>query len=404
MAGYSLKSDRPMGSYRKSDSLFLICVLLLWGLGIFTIFVCTQSVGERFFNNRYYFLYRQLFYSVPAFAGFVFFAVTPMKAIRKMILMFAFVSIVLCLMALLPGIGSSRNGAARWISIPHLFTFQPSELVKFTMCLYLANLFDRHSAEYEENRTEFKYPVCALILFSGVIALQKDLSTCVLVFIVGIALFLVSGAPVLWMIPMGLLVAVTGALMILMEPYRLMRVLAYICPEKFTTTAGYQSLASARAINAGGVWGVGTGSGLDAINGIPEIQTDYIFAGWATSMGLVGVTMFFFLLCFFAYRGFRIAMTGRSRFASFASYGCVFSMVLQAVFNCAVVSGAAPTTGIPLPFFSSGGSSLIVTMCMCGFVINASHCDADDSMEEYVPASNVIDLESESFTETVVEL
>ena len=77
MAGYSLKSDRPMGSYRKSDSLFLICVLLLWGLGIFTIFVCTQSVGERFFNNRYYFLYRQLFYSVPAFAGFVFLQLHP---------------------------------------------------------------------------------------------------------------------------------------------------------------------------------------------------------------------------------------------------------------------------------------------------------------------------------------
>ncbi|MBQ0040310.1 MAG: FtsW/RodA/SpoVE family cell cycle protein, partial [Treponema sp.] len=144
MSEYVIRADKPVLAYKKSDGLFFISVLLLWGLGIFTILICTQGVGERFFHDRYYFLWRQLLYSAVGAVGLVFFAAVPVNALRRFAFMFAVISVVLCVFALLPGIGSSRNGAPRWISIPHVITFQPSEMVKFTMVLYLSHLFDKH--------------------------------------------------------------------------------------------------------------------------------------------------------------------------------------------------------------------------------------------------------------------
>ncbi len=377
MGEYRFFPDRPVSNYRKSDSVFIVCTLLLWGLGIFTLYVCSPGVGERFFGNKNYFLNRQIVSSVVGFAGLIFFAVVPVKRIRKFVFMFAVVSFVLCILAFLPGIGSERKGASRWIVIPHLFSFQPSEFVKFAIVMYLAHMFDAHSSEYEESSREFIYPVVALLLFVVVIFCQRNLSTGIFVFALGVAMFVLSGASLKWLIPFSILAIPAAVILVSMEEYRLMRILAYLFPEKFRLTAGYQTSASERAIGAGGIWGTGIGDGLEKISAIPEIQTDYIFAGWATMMGLFGVTSYFILLVVFACRGFKIALNCPDRFAAYGSFGCTLCIFCQSIFNCAVVCGASPTTGIPLPFFSSGGSSLIITLCMCGFIINASHCDAD---------------------------
>lgn len=400
MSEYVIHADKPILPYKKSDTLFFISVLILWGLGIFTVLICTQGVGERFFGNRYYFLWRQLAYSVVGFIGFGFFATVPVGVIRRFAFGFAVISVFLCLLALIPGIGSSRNGAPRWISIPHLITFQPSELIKFTMVLYLSHLFDKHSREYEENNREFMVPAFSLVILAGAIFVQRDLSTSVMVFGIGVALFIVSGSPLKAFIPLITLIIPVVVLMTLTHRYRLLRILSFLNPGEYTSTSGYQALASERAISAGGIWGLGTGSDLDRISSIPEIQTDYIFAGWASAMGLVGVYGYFLVLGIFIFRGLVIAFNCPDKFASYATFGCVFTLATQSIANCAVVCGAAPTTGIPLPFFSCGGSSLIITLCMCGFVINASHCDADNELDIIKKVKD----DKESFGETVVEL
>ena len=400
MSEYVIHADKPILPYKKSDTLFFISVLILWGLGIFTVLICTQGVGERFFGNRYYFLWRQLAYSVVGFIGFAFFATVPVGVIRRFAFGFAVISVFLCLLALIPGIGSSRNGAPRWISIPHLITFQPSELIKFTMVLYLSHLFDKHSREYEENNREFMVPAFSLVILAGAIFVQRDLSTSVMVFGIGVALFIVSGSPLKAFIPLITLIIPVVVLMTLTHRYRLLRILSFLNPGEYTSTSGYQALASERAISAGGIWGLGTGSDLDRISSIPEIQTDYIFAGWASAMGLVGVYGYFLVLGIFIFRGLVIAFNCPDNFASYATFGCVFTLATQSIANCAVVCGAAATTGIPLPFFSCGGSSLIITLCMCGFVINASHCDADNELDIIKKVKD----DKESFGETVVEL
>jgi cell division protein FtsW len=396
MGEYRFFPDRPVTEYKKSDTMFILCVLLLWGLGIFTIYTCSTNAAMRYFSNRRYFLNRQLVSSCFGFAGFIFFAVVPMKYIRKFAFCFAVISLVLCVLALFPGIGGMRKGASRWISIPHSFSIQPSEIVKFSLVLYLAHLFDAHSSDYEENSKEFVYPVAALLSFVVVILFQRDLSTAAFVFCIGVSMFVLSGASLKWLVPFASLVIPATIGLVLMESYRITRIMAFFRPDEFSLTTGFQSSAAERAIAAGGIWGTGIGGALDKLARIPEVQTDYIFAGWATSMGLFGVTSYFILLSVFAFRGFSIAMKCPNRFASYASFCCTLSIFAQSIFNCAVVCGAFPTTGIPLPFFSYGGSSLIVTLCMCGFVVNASHCGADKETEDDY-------IDTEKFDGVVVE-
>ncbi|MBP5158268.1 MAG: cell division protein FtsW [Treponema sp.] len=375
MSSFSFKADRPVESYNRSDIFFIISVLLLWGLGIFTLYVCTPYTGERLFGDRYYFVTRQLVWSVVGFVLLVFFSVVKMKFIQKMLPFIVMGSLLLCLMAFIPGIGSNRKGASRWIYVAGLFTIQPSEFAKFAIVLFLANLFYKQK---KEDRKDFYYPLAGLFIFVAIIFLQRDFSTGVFIFLVGCVMFFVCGARMTWFLPLLLLAVPAIALMVSIEPYRLNRVIAFLHPEEFAMTSGYQEMASKRAITAGGFWGNGVGEGLVEVFKIPELQTDYVFACWADSMGLFGVTAYFILLLIFAWRGVRIALTCGNAFAAYAAFGCVCMVALQSLLNCAVVCGAAPTTGVPLPFFSSGGSSLVVSFCMCGFVINASHTPPDD--------------------------
>ncbi len=379
MASFSFKADRPVDSYHTSDILFIISVLLLWGLGIFTLYVCTPYTGERLFGDRYYFVTRQLVWSGVGFVLLVFFATVNMKLIQKLLPFIVLGTFLLCLMSFIPGIGSNRKGASRWIYVAGLFTIQPSEFAKFAVVLFLANLFCK---QRNEGRRDFYYPLAGLFVFVTVIFLQKDFSTGVFIFLVGCMMFFVCGARMTWFLPLMLLALPSIVLMVSIEPYRLNRVIAFLHPEEFAMTSGYQEMASKRAIRAGGFWGNGVGEGLSEVFKIPELQTDYIFAGWADSMGLVGVTAYFILLLFFTWRGVQIALTCESAFAAYVSFGCVSMIALQSLLNCAVVCGAAPTTGMPLPFFSSGGSSLVVTFCMCGFIINASHAPPDDGYRD----------------------
>ena len=375
MPRYAFQADRPIDKYNKSDVFFMVAVLLLWGLGMTTLFICTPNTAERLFHNKYYFVTRQLVWSFIGFAGLVFFALLPLATLRKLLPFIVIGSLVLCFIALIPGIGSERKGASRWIRLFNRVTIQPSEFAKLAVVLFLANLFDK---QRESGQKEFYYPLTGLFIFILVIFLQRDFSTGLFIFLVGFVMFFSCGARMSWFLPIVTIAIPSIVLMIALEPYRLNRVIAFVHPELFKLTSGYQEFASQRSITAGGIWGNGVGAGLTEVFKIPEVQTDYIFAGWADSMGLVGVTIYFGILLLFFIRGLKIAFTCKSAFASYTAFGCVCMVFFQSLLNCAVVCGAAPTTGIPLPFFSSGGSSLVVTLCMCGAIINASHCVAED--------------------------
>ena len=259
--------------------------------------------------------------------------------------------------------------------MPLNFTFQPSELVKFVLVLFLANNFEKQEEIIDEDEKSVFPCVLGLFTFVGLVIAQKDFSTGLFIALIGILMFFVSGTKLKWLIPFLFIAIPAIFLLITLERYRMERIIGFLRPDDFASSVNYQTLAAKRAISAGGLWGNGIGSGLSKINSIPEVQADYIFAGWAEAMGFGGVIVYLILLCIFAWRGYLAAFNSPSRFTGYATFGCVSLIFIQSLVNCMVVCGLLPSTGIPLPFFSLGGSSIIVTIAMSGFILSASRCD-----------------------------
>ena len=273
---------------RSNNGMFLISVLLLWGLGIFTLLISSTDTGERIFDNKYYFLFRQLAFSAVGFILFFVSSIVPLKFIRKVLGLGVLLVFVLCFLPVI-GLGSESHGASRWLSLFHLVKFQPSEFAKPAIILFLANLIDKSMERGDFNSGDsWLYPAIGLISFSAVIILQKDLSTAVLILTVGIIILFVTGARLTWVIPMVILGLFAIVIFVVMEPYRLNRIIAFLKPGEYTLTLDYQRTQSKFVISSGGFWGTGLGTGMTSLN-IPEIQTDYIFSGWTNAMGLVGV-------------------------------------------------------------------------------------------------------------------
>ncbi len=380
MHNFNFFAEKPDSIYRKSDSLFIVLVMLLWGIGMVTLQFCSANYGQRFFGNSLHFVQRQLISSLVGFVLLVFFAVADVEKVRKVLPIIVLGSIILSLLTFIPGIGVERNGARRWIKIPYFSTFQPSEALKFSMVLFLANLFDKQAKLPEEDRSVVPALV-GLLVFSVIILCQQDLGTAFFVLVLGLSIFFVTGAKLLWFFPMVLLLIPFGLIFILTEPYRVNRIIGFIAPDSFAQSLNWQINGSKRAITDGGLFGQGIGSGLTKLGGVPEIQSDYVFAGWAEAMGFFGVILYLCILGLFLWRVYKICMTCGNRFASIASFGFGAVIVAQSLLNIAVVAGVVPTTGIPLPFFSSGGSSMMVTLAMCGFIINSSRIEqTEDSV------------------------
>lgn len=374
---FNFYANKPVENYHKIDLWLLGSILLLWGVGIFTLFISSQNYAQRIFNNPMYFVNRQLICSAIGFVFFFAFLFIDMDFIKKTVPIIVIVSLILCLLTFIPGISIEKNGARRWIKMPFNFSFQPSEFVKFSTVLFLANYFEKQSEiENPEDKTVLP-AVVVFILLDILVFMQKDFSTGLFIFIVGFLMFFVSGAKLTWFFPLMIIAIPAFILMISLEQYRLDRIAGFFNPDKYSESVNYQIIRAKRAISAGGFWGNGIGSGLTRIDSIPEIQADYVFAGWTEAMGLFGVIIYFLLLGFFAFRGFKTALNCQRRFDSYVVFGFVSIIVLQSLINCAVVCGFIPTTGIPLPFFSLGGSSIIITLAMSGLIVNASRCEEE---------------------------
>lgn len=374
MNQYDFYAHKPAEKYHKCDIWLLISILLLWGLGMFTVMVCSQGYAARFFNNdSYYFVKRQLICSAAGAVLFFMFLLFDMESIKKLVIVIVLLTLVLCACTFIKPLSVEKNGARRWIKLPLHFTFQPSELVKFTVVLYLASYFDKLSEDVSGEKDVLPC-VGIFLLMVILVLLQKDFSTSLFIVLVGILLFFVGGIKLKWVFPFMLFAIPVGIIIVASEQYRIERIIGFLKPGEGGQSFNYQANASKAAISAGGLWGVGIGQNLSKLNSIPEVQADYIFAGWTEAMGYVGVIAYLVLLLVFAWRGYKAAFNCPDRFAAYGCFGCVSVIFMQSIVNCMVVCGLLPPTGIPLPFFSVGGSSIIITLAMCGFILNASRC------------------------------
>jgi cell division protein FtsW len=281
-------------------------------------------------------------------------------------------ALFLCLAVLV--IGTRVNGARRWIAFGPA-TFQPSELAKLALAVWAAAYLAKRPAP--RTLKELARPFGLLVgLFCLLVLAEPDLGTAIAIVVILAAVLLISGTPTRTLsLGTGLVVTV-GLMAIWLEPYRRARVFSFLNPWQDAQGAGFQTVQALIAMGSGGVFGVGLGQGVTKINYLPEAHTDMIMAVIGEELGLIGVTAVIAAFAVFAYAGLRVALTCKDPFGKRLAVALVALVCGQAVINLAAVLGLAPLTGIPLPFISYGGSSLVVALLSVGILLNIAGNDA----------------------------
>ena len=232
MTNYTLFADKPAVRFRKSDPLFFVAVLLLWSLGMVTLYVSTQEAALRIRSdaNSLGFFYDQLKYSCVAFVAFCAMAFLPVNFIKKISVVVFYACFILCVMAVIPGFKDERNGAYRCVDLGFI-SFQPSEFIKPALVFYLAYLFVDHASDYEREsgKKHRNYPLFVVVPLCAFIAFgQNDLSTAIFIFCIGILMFIITGNSILWLLPMGIILVLFAVFFTTIKVYRLDRVIDFL--------------------------------------------------------------------------------------------------------------------------------------------------------------------------------
>lgn len=281
------------------------------------------------------------------------------------------VSLVLLVLVIIPGIGVFLNGSRRWLNIAGL-SFQPSELAKIASILYLASTLSYRGGQLNRLFTG----VLPLLVVPGIFFLlileQPNLSTAGSIVIAAVLMLLIAGVKWRHLSLLGICGLCVGAVYAWIEPYRRDRLLSFRDPFAQMSDEGYQLAQSLIAIGSGGLFGRGLGQGRQKFSYLPYPESDFIFAIVGEDFGLLGCTVVILLFVAFAFAGMRIAVNCPDRYGSLLAAGLTAMITLQAALNIAVVIGAMPTTGLPLPFFSAGGTSVSLLMASVGIILNVS--------------------------------
>lgn len=348
--------------------LFGFIVLIIVSTGILMVYSSSHIWAAYKFNDALYYLKRQLLFGVIGLVLMYLFSRIDYHwylKYRKPILLLGFLLLGL---VLVPGIGSVRGGSRSWFSLGPL-SFQPSELFKVAMIVYMAHYLSDHYTATKKIGTMIK-PLALMMAGFLLIMGQPDFGTgSVMVFSV-VMMIMVTAFPFkyfLWLIGLGIIGIVV---LILSAPYRLARITAYLDPFSDPLGSGFQMIQSLYAIGPGGLLGVGFDQSFQKHFYLPEPQTDFIFAIYCEEFGFIGGVLLICLFAYLLYLGVRVALEAQDIEGSFLGIGIIGMIAIQIMINLGVVVGLLPVTGITLPFMSYGGSSLVILMSASGIIMN----------------------------------
>ena len=357
------------------DLPFLVLVILLTGIGL--VMLLSASFPSAYYetdgeNPMFYFI-RQGIFAILGISAMLFIGKINYQRFRGLAKPALFVSVILLVFVLIPGVGITRNNATRWLGIGDLLTFQPSEIAKLAVIVYFS---DSISKKKDKMRTT-RYGVAPYLLILGVLAvlmlLEPHLSGTVLIVGTGAVLMLVGGISWVWV---GVAVAGVGGIAALMLSgvikYGQSRIAMWQNPFIDARGDGYQLSQSLISIGSGGLLGVGLGRSRQKFLFLPEEHNDFIFAIVCEELGLIGASIIMLVFAALILRGYWIALHARDRFGSLLVVGVTTLIALQTFLNIAVVTGLLPTTGISLPFFSYGGTALSIQLAEMGIVLSVS--------------------------------
>ncbi len=358
---------------RNADKILLSIVLILLVFGLVMIASAGVIYSETRFEDKYYFFKQQLIYGViPGLAALYFFSKINYSFWKKISVPFFFLSIIFLLLVFVPGIGSKVYGASRWIQLGP-FSFQPSEMAKLSMVLYLAAWLESRGINRIKDVYEGLLPFVGILGLIGVLIMnQPDTGTFGIIVLTSLAIFFVAGANFRHIGLLGLMGLLILWVLIKLEPYRLNRIMTFLNPQADPQGTGYQINQALLAIGSGGILGVGLGHSRQKFNYLPEPVGDSIFAIIGEELGILGASVLIILFFMLALRGIKIAKNAPDFFGRLLAIGITMWIVFQAFINISANVALVPLTGVPMPFISYGGTSLVFLMSAVGILLNLS--------------------------------
>ena len=356
------------------DRQLLIPVLVMLGLGIVMVYSASSISAMTKLNDMNFYLKRHIVSLSIGFIALIIAMNINYKFLGKLAYPGLVVTFVILVLVLIPGLGKSAGGATRWLSIAG-FTFQPSELAKFSIILFLAFSLSRKCLD-EERIKSFSSGFLFHMMLCGIVMLpilkQPDFGTTVIIGIILMLMMFVAGVRLRYLL-LVLLTAIPSAYYgIIQSPYRLKRILAFLDPERYKLDIGYHIIESLISIGSGGVTGVGLGNSRQKLFFLPEAHTDFIGSILGEELGFIGIIIVAFMIGWLLWRGIKIGLNSEDLFASLLAFGITACLCLQAIINMFVIMGLLPTKGLTLPFISFGGTSLIISLFMVGVLLNIS--------------------------------
>ena len=360
----------------RIDYILLGAVFALVCVGLLFVFSASYYTAEITYGNKFFFLTKQ---GIGALVGLVALFVASrinMNFIKKLWIVGVVVSVVLLALVFVPGISIENYGARRWIGVGS-FSMQPSEIAKFAYVLFCAVIMSR----LDVGKLRNCLPQMGVgIVFCALIIAEPNMSITMCMAMLMVIMLYLGGMKWKYFLMMLVPIALAVPLLIIMEPYRLQRLLAFLDPWASPKDEGYQLIQSLYALGSGGFFGVGLFNSRQKYRFLPFAESDFIFSVIGEETGLFGCLIVFALFIIVILRGVRIAVNSKDKFSFYLAGGISAVVAVQSMLNFAVVTGSIPPTGLPLPFISYGGTSLVVFMTAMGLLLNLSRQVNDDSL------------------------
>jgi cell division protein FtsW len=355
----------------QPDLTLLALTAVLLGIGLIMVYSSSTILAMHTYGDSYYFIKRQLLWAGVGAGGLWFLARYPYQKLKSLALPLLAVSGVLLIAVLALSIGHRVGGAKRWLAVGSM-TFQPAELLKVALVIYLADLLVRKQKQLRS----FRQGVLPVVLVAGGLAglllLQPDLGTAVIILLVTAAMLFAGGARLTHLLGMGLAALPVAALLVFKVAYRRRRWDAFLDPWQDPLGKGFQMVQSFVAFGSGGLWGRGLCESQQKLFYLPTPHTDFIFSILGEELGFAGTFAVVLLFGFLIWKGFTVARRCDEPFGKLLAVGFSLLLGLQAVVNIGVTIGLFPTKGTTLPFISAGGSSLLFSLVAVGILLSVS--------------------------------
>ena len=359
------------GLFRPYDAWLMTVIFLLLGLGLVMVASSSMAIADRQFHEPLHYFWRQMF-SVAIGISFIIAALKiPLSVWEFLSVPLLVLGLLLLILVLIPGVGREVNGSTRWISMGSL-ALQASEPVKLCVIVYLAGYMVRHGEQVRNNFAGFIRPICVLTIVAGLLLLEPDYGSCVVLFATALGMLVMGGVPLGRFFAWVLTAVVVLASLAILSPYRLQRLMSFVDPWQDPFNSGFQLTQALIAFGRGDWFGVGLGSSVQKLFYLPEAHTDFVFSVFAEEFWLIVTTILILLFSFLVWRAFvigHIAERMGKLFAAYLAYGIGLIIGVQVFINMGVNLGVLPTKGLTLPLLSYGGNSMIITCLLLGILL-----------------------------------